>query len=101
MRQNVLSCDLKALYAWMPCPFSVSSRWLLCGLCLLFLARVDANGQFYDDYSDGDLSNNPAWLGDTAQFRVDPQGRLQQVAPPASGSAMLYTHSRAIFQADW
>lgn len=101
MRQNVLSCDLKALYAWMPCPFSVSIRWLLCGLCLLFLARVDANGQFYDDYSDGDLSNNPAWLGDTAQFRVDPQGRLQQVAPPASGSAMLYTHSRAIFQADW
>jgi len=86
MRQNVLSCDLKALFAW---------------ICLLFLASVEAHGQFYDDYSDGDLINDPAWLGDTAQFRVDPQGRLQQVAPPASGSAMLYTHSRAIFQADW
>ena len=73
----------------------------MCMLWLLIGVWADVYGQFTDDYSDGDLMNNPTWLGDTALFRVDPQGQLHQVAPASSGSAMLYTHSRALYQADW
>jgi hypothetical protein len=68
---------------------------------LMFFAVEEVRGQFTENYSDGDIHQNPSWEGDTSLFRVDLMGRLQQVAPASSGSTMLCTHSRAIYQADW
>lgn len=101
MRLNVLHFAVKASFAWGLGPFRGSAQTAVCMLWLLMSVWADVYGQFTDDYSDGDLMNNPTWLGDTALFRVDPQGQLHQVAPASSGSAMLYTHSRALYQADW
>ncbi|MCR5115413.1 MAG: hypothetical protein K6A95_07020, partial [Bacteroidales bacterium] len=33
--------------------------------------------QVFDDFSDGDLTANPAWIGDTAQFCINAQRQLQ------------------------
>jgi len=76
--------------------------WLtLILISLLSTAPSPLWAQFTEDYSDGEIHQNPTWWGDTALFRVDVAGRLQQQAPAASGSTHLYTHSRAIYQTDW
>jgi len=68
---------------------------------LILFILPNARAQFTENYSDGDIHQNPAWEGDTSLFRIDLQGRLQQVAPALSGSAMICTQSRAIYQAEW
>lgn len=44
--------------------------------------------QVFDDFSDGDLTANPAWIGDTAQFCINAQRQLQLDAADA-GNAYL------------
>ena len=39
-----------------------------------------------DNFTDGDFSNNPVWLGNTAAFRVNPQLQLQLNENVASNS---------------
>ena len=46
--------------------------------------------QLEDNFSDGNFSENPAWIGDTALFVVNPTGCLQLNAPEA-GIARLFT----------
>lgn len=100
-RNLVLPCDWSILSKRIYDPIWNRIKKSRGVLFLLIYTTVNAYGQFTDDYSDGDLINNPAWLGDTAQFQIDAMGRLQQVAPPSSGSTILYTHSRALYQAEW
>jgi len=90
-----------ALFIFRDCPELRITARVLGVICFFLAGLLDLRAQFSDDYSDGDFHQNPTWMGDTALFRVDLQGRLQQVAPPASGSSQLYTLSRAIYQADW
>ena len=50
-----------------------------------------AQCQMYDDFSDGDFSQNPAWTGDTSKFRVNSNLQLQLYADSAD-SAQLSVH---------
>lgn len=55
--------------------------------------------QFSDDFSDGNFTSNPAWLGSDSKFIVS-AGQLKLQAPTA-GNAYLSTHSESIENATW
>jgi len=59
-------------------------------LVILFFAIGHVHGQFVEDFSDLDLSNNPSWEGDLANFKVNTAEELQLDAPEA-GTSFLYT----------
>ncbi len=59
---------------------------------LLFLfccVQLGLSAQIVEDFSDGDLTQNPAWSGDLASFTTTAQGELQLNAPEA-GTARLF-----------
>lgn len=67
---------------------------------LFFL--VGASAQFVDDFSDGDFTNNPAWIGVDEWFAIDEvRQSLQLNAPAEAGSAWLFTTSIAVENAQW
>ncbi len=49
---------------------------MLISIALLAICTSHAQNTLYDDFSDGDFTGNPAWVGDTAKFAVLNQ-RLQ------------------------
>ncbi|MDR1878812.1 MAG: hypothetical protein LBQ64_04535, partial [Bacteroidales bacterium] len=53
-------------------------------LCISFVCKA----QLWDDFTDGDLTNNPVWLGNTDSFRVNSSFELQLNAS-AAGKAYL------------
>ena len=70
-------------------------------LILAFLPLI-AFAQFEDDFSDGDFTNSPAWLGDTENFIVNSSQQLQlYINPQAAGTSYLVTASSAINDATW
>lgn len=56
-------------------------------LLLLFLSQNPAFGQISDDFADGDFTQNPAWQGDAANFKIT-GGELQLSATVAGQSAL-------------
>ena len=48
------------------------------------------SAQLEDDFSDGNLSMNPAWQGDVNSFTVNASAQLQ-LSAPAAGTAQIYT----------
>jgi hypothetical protein len=56
--------------------------------------------QFEDDFSDGDFTQNPEWIGETSLFSVENE-ELRLTAPPEAGQAYLATASQAIEHAIW
>ncbi|MEM1319964.1 MAG: lamin tail domain-containing protein [Bacteroidota bacterium] len=57
---------------------------------LLLLCPALLCAQLNDDFSDGELNNNPSWMGDLGNFIINPQAELQLQAA-AAGSSSLYT----------
>lgn len=53
------------------------------------MAMLPSNAQVSDDFSDGNLTANPAWQGDDANFQVNTALELQLNAP-AAGNSTLY-----------
>ncbi|MBI1192582.1 MAG: hypothetical protein GC205_05340 [Bacteroidetes bacterium] len=59
--------------------------------CGLFLALTQAaSAQLHDDFSDGDFTENPAWIGDSASFLVE-EGWLRSAGPEATSTLFLST----------
>lgn len=46
-------------------------------IILLICFPLVANAQVFDDFSDGDFSRNPTWLGDISDFKVNADAQLQ------------------------
>jgi len=61
-------------------------KFLLIFLCL----GLGLNAQLFDDFSDGNLTDNPKWEGKTTDFRVNPTFQLQLNAA-AAGESYIYT----------
>ncbi len=54
-----------------------------------FLAHAPAAAQVFDNFSDGDLTANPTWQGDAANFKVNTALELQLNAPDAGNSTLF------------
>ena len=59
-----------------------------------------ADGQFSEDFSDGDLNHSPEWQGDSSAFEIF-NGMLHLKAKPETGEAMIATRSDAIDNSIW
>ncbi len=68
-----------------------------CFLCQIQVVKA----QFADDFTDGDLTNNPTWVGETSKFMVNAQKQLQLQAPATGSPASIATPSQAINAASW
>jgi hypothetical protein len=69
-------------------------------IILLLLISQLGVAQFQDDFSDGDFTNNPEWIGDTDNFSID-NGMLRLTAPAVSDASCLATESQSIEDAVW
>lgn len=56
-------------------------------------------GQFTDDFSDGDFTNNPSWTGDVGRFEVDTNSL--HLNDSAASTSSLVTQSQAIINGEW
>jgi len=70
-------------------------------LTLLLLFPLTVFSQLSDSFTDGDFTNNPAWLGEQANFEVDLNNQLHLNAPAVTDTSYLYTSSVAIDTASW
>ena len=59
------------------------------------------NAQLTDNFSDGDFTHNPKWLGEVIDFKVDNSNRLQLFAPTETSAKVLYTNSSVSDSAFW
>ncbi|NJN24497.1 MAG: hypothetical protein HC819_00100 [Cyclobacteriaceae bacterium] len=57
--------------------------------------------QIIDDFTDGEITNSPIWLGDISNFSVNTDQQLQLTAPPVSGKSYISTSSEVINEAEW
>ncbi len=59
------------------CNFTtIDDMKFLHAIFFLLLSAI-VNAQWQDSFDDGEIGNNPPWLGDTASFQVNSQGQLQ------------------------
>ncbi len=56
---------------------------------------------FTEDFSDGNVTENPVWLGDTSKFRVNADTQLQLSNSPITDKAVIYTKVALQDSADW
>ena len=68
---------------------------------LLTLVSAGVKGQISDDFSDGDFTNNPTWIGETTHFEVDGDNQLHQIAPALDSESYLSTTNTAIDNVTW
>ncbi|MFN6378708.1 MAG: lamin tail domain-containing protein [Flavobacteriales bacterium] len=59
-------------------------------MCLLMFSTLAAFSQLEENFSDGNFTSNPSWLGNTDLFTVNTSGQLQTIGTVA-GQAALYT----------
>ncbi len=76
-----------------------SQRWFLA-LLLICMTVLSSKAQVFDNFSDGDLTANPAWQGDVANFQVNAALELQLNAPDA-GNSTLYVPTAITDSAVW
>jgi hypothetical protein len=66
---------------------------------IFLLMSFVTTAQFSDDFSDGDLTQNPSWQGDTQLFTV--QNQVLWLNAGQAGNAWLSTPSRNIHNTQW
>ncbi len=68
---------------------------------LAFLYSIYSLSQVKEDFSNGDFTDNPEWIGDTGKFKVDKKGQLRLNDSDKTGSARLATSSSLINETTW
>lgn len=67
------------------------------GLLMFFISSA----QFTDNFTDGDFSNNPTWIGNTADWTVNTSFQLQSNNTVANSGFYLSTPSTQATTAQW
>jgi hypothetical protein len=80
---------------------------------ILFLQLFIVSGglvhaQIFDDFSDGNFTNNPSWQGDTSDFQITNSAAIPPEMKPAlqlattdSDTSTLYLHNALIDNTEW
>ena len=77
----------------------MNARKIIVALAFFLLSEA-SRGQFADNFSDGDFTRNPAWVGDQSKFIVN-AGKLKLQSPAIAETAFLATPSQAIHNGSW
>ena len=64
-------------------PYSWRMIRKLVWVCLFLTTFVALKSQVYDDFSDGNLNENPTWLGDTSLFTITSSSAIPPEMKPA------------------
>ncbi len=67
---------------------------------LFFLLPIFAQSQVDDDFSDGNFTNNPTWMGDATSFNVE-NFQLHSNGPQTSSKISLSTINAIMDSAEW
>ncbi|MBL4651444.1 MAG: lamin tail domain-containing protein [Flavobacteriales bacterium] len=70
-------------------------------LTCLTLTTLFVSAQFQDNFSDGDFTNNPTWIGETSNFEIDGTNALHLNAPTTSDTSYLSVASDTIDNSFW
>ena len=71
-------------------------------LLILLLLPLTLSAQFTDNFTDGDFTNSPEWVGETNKFRVENEElQLFDTNDPPETNAWLTTISESINNASW
>ena len=80
--------------------------WKLTFLFVLIFASTQA--QVFDDFSDGDFTNNPEWFGDVSQFEITNSSAIPPEMKPAlklnssdSDTSILYLPNALLQNTEW
>jgi hypothetical protein len=75
---------------------------------LLCLLPCTGRSQFADDFSDGNFTTNPAWFGDTMQFKICNSSAIPPAQKPAlqlngvgADTSSLYLPNSLLINAEW
>ncbi|MCB0494646.1 MAG: lamin tail domain-containing protein [Cyclobacteriaceae bacterium] len=69
-------------------------------IAIVFIAVIPSYGQWNEDFSDGNFTNNPTWQGSTVDFLVESEV-LRLSAPAISATSYLSTPSDISLEAQW
>jgi len=67
---------------------------------VLSFTSLFVKAQIQDDFSDGDFTNNPAWSGDAAQFKVNSSKKLQ-LNSSGTDTSFLSTANSLVSNTEW
>ena len=72
-------------------------------LIILLLTAISfySNAQFQESFSDGNLTVNPVWLGDIANFEINSNNQLHLNAPAVTDESAIVTASNAAVNGFW
>ncbi len=74
---------------------------ILLLFALLFLVLPGGNAQLYENFSDGDFTRNPEWMGDTAAWSVNGNYELQSANVLPNAVFYLSTQSSLALGTRW
>ena len=77
----------------------VNISCISCIACIVCISCI-SQAQVVDEFSDGNFSRNPQWLGDTMQFEVNTAGQLHLKAQ-GSDTSLLLTRSEHSPTTEW
>lgn len=72
----------------------------ICGLYLLCISNL-TQAQLTENFSDGDFTANPSWIGNTGDWNVNANQQLQSNNQVANSSFYLSTANTLATQAQW
>ncbi len=72
----------------------------ICFFILTFLLPFTVLSQINENFSDGDFTNNPTWVGDAGQFQINSSYQLQLNSLDA-GESYLSTENYLINETEW
>jgi len=61
---------------------------------VLMIMSLLIEAQVIDDFSDGDFTKNPTWVGDTAKFEINESLQLHLNASGADTSVLVTANTR-------
>ena len=67
---------------------------------LLIICHLDSAGQFNEDFSDNDLSNNPQWTGNIDKFVIE-DGKLRSNSTTTFDEFYISTPSQSVLETEW